>query len=89
MGKNCFLENALKSWSYTIYKIVLKTEQINTFSYIVGKLKGIFKFGHMYAACLFFSLWLLNFSVPALKNFSQNHIEHGLTYQSFLHYIFI
>ena len=46
-------------------------------------------FGNMYSAYLFFSLWLPNFSVPAFKNFSQNPIKHGLTYQSFLHYIFI
>ena len=46
-------------------------------------------FGHMYAAYLFFSLWLPNCSVPAFKNFSQYPIKHELSYQSFLHYIFI
>ena len=46
-------------------------------------------FGNMYSAYLFFSLWPPNFSVPAFKNFSQNPIKHGLTYQSLLHYIFI
>ena len=73
-------------------RFVPKTEQIHTFLYIVRKLKGIFKkskeslpsaFGNMYSAYLFFSLWLPNFSVPAFKNFSQNPIKHGLTYQSF------
>ena len=46
-------------------------------------------FGIMYSAYLFFSLWLPIFSVPAFKNFSQNPIKHGLTFQSFLHCIFI
>ena len=35
------------------------------------------------------SLWLPNFSVPNLKNFSQNPIKPGLMYQSFLYYNFI
>ena len=43
----------------------------------------------MYAAYLFFSLWLPNCSVPAFKNFSQYPIKHELSYRSFLHYIFI
>ena len=64
----------------------------------MSKLKGIFKkekkslpaaFGNMYSTYLFFSLSLPNFSVPAFKNFSQSPIKHELTYQSFLHYIFI
>ena len=42
-------------------------------------------FGRMYAAGLFFSLWLPNISVSAFKSFSQNPIK----YQIMLRYIFI
>ena len=86
----------LQSWLQRHKKFVLKTERINTFSYIVSILNSEkakkslpAAFGHIYAVCLFFSLWLLNFSVLTFKSFLQNHIKHGLTNQSFLHYIFI
>ena len=55
IGENLFRESAPKSLFYTTYKLVvlqywlqrrakfvLKTELINTFSYIVSKLKGMF-----------------------------------------------
>ena len=38
---------------------------------------------------ILFSVWPPNFSAPVFKNFSQNPIKHGLTHQSFLHYIFV
>ena len=42
--------------------------------------------GHIYAACLIFSLRLLNFAVLAFKIFSQNPIKHLLVYQFFVRY---
>ena len=100
--RNCVLESVLKSLFYTNYNLVVLAAMarkicaqnfINceqTKRYIQKKKKSPpAASGNRYAAYLFFSLWQPNCSVPAFKNFSQNPIKHGLTYQIFLHYNFI
>ena len=76
VGCNSVQDLCLKQSKFTCFHILWANSQKSKRSLPAA-------FGHIYAACLFFTLWLPNFSPQAFKLFSQNPTKHGLTNQSF------